>query len=198
MSKIKIVKKKGHYVRKHVRRSIPWRDEMLSLMNIRGNPYSRLPKFMDAFPDTDFLTYLLFLTASEALTRGFVYSTVRPIHESRGFSYHLYGEVSSLRMLYSRISQLITHNWDKWSPWVLALDLRSVPSPRFSMYIDMRIYPPLDSVTYAACRLLYQECTPEGQTTASDMLNFMATALERDLAKKSREMKGEVSATIHV
>jgi hypothetical protein len=153
---------------------------MLSLMGIRSYMLTDTPRAAVAhLPDADYLAWLLFAMAQHALIHGYVYSKVVLLHDGRGIRYSLCGDVPAVRSLYSRISQLITLNWDRWAPWVLALDLRAIPKPNSAMFIDIRIYAPRDSVIHEVCQIMYKEYDPAKDFTASDMIDLMCVVNDR-------------------
>jgi hypothetical protein len=211
MSRTKIVKKHGHYIKKRVRRLVPWKDEMISHMGIQHHALTDTPRFVvESLEDADFIFWLLFAISQYQLRLGYVYSKVTPEFEGRGVAFHIFGEPSSTRTIYNRINELFSRSWAKWLGWGFRIEAVAFPSTRVylptsnerrgkgDLSIELRIYPPLDTVAYDTCKDLWKHCTHEGQCTSSTVLELMYHALERRLAKKRREREGEVPATPHI
>jgi hypothetical protein len=184
---------------------VPWRDDILHIMGLSGFSYTNTPRtVLENLADDDFLFWVLFASSQNDLRQGYVYSRVTPALEGRGVIFNIYGEPHPVRRIFGRIAAVLAKSWEKWDAWLYRFEAVALRSTRTLIHhpdahrdkgdlsIELRIYPPLDTVAGTTCKDLWQHCVPDKTTTSSDVLALIQHALERHLAKKCKEKEANV------
>jgi hypothetical protein len=206
MSSFRTIKKKGRLIKKYVRKVDTWRDEIRKAARrhvVFREPQIVCPEALESLPDADYAFYSL-IDAVRAIG-GFV--TFTTPYNGRGLhmliyprEYRTYDAILSTAL---EISGRSTYDGGRWKSWYLAISATTLPasttpptapSEASRRFIDIRIYPPSDSVTGSICKEMWENPPQTGRHTMSQFLEYLRKAAEQYLAKKRSERRGEVPA----
>jgi len=195
LSRLKIVKKNGRRIKKYVRNCDPWRDDLRACVGIHNHNLSpSLRAVVTQFSDADYVFWIL-LALATGYRPAYVFSSVTPVLEGRGIVIRIYGSSSNVHSAYGRINTLFSRVWEKWKNWHYRIELVSHPEKRIYRHtpeermegdvsIELRIYPPLDTLTYTTCKVWWEKSSKEKPSRASEGLNILYLALEQDVEKR--------------
>lgn len=188
MSHFRIRKKHGKYIKGPIRHPDSWRDALYDQIKDKRRFLSfRIPIInIAAAPDDYFIAWLITM----ALAEDYCYFNTSPannnnnnntfpahiLSEGRGISLQLWGVPAVVIPIIRFVTTTINDNWSKIPGWTYSVTFSKSPLPLgWDLKIEVRCYPPLDSVFHDVCKILYDKYPPPEPMEMCDVLRVIVS-----------------------